>query len=103
MEPPAQHELIGDVLGVDIYKVAHHGSRHQDADLMKALDPQIAIISVGAKNSYGHPAPQAIAALTRLGAEVVRTDVSGSITITAKAHQLKIRTGKGRFNLFRLG
>ena len=103
LEPPAQHELIGDVLGVDIYKVAHHGSRHQDADLMKALDPQIAIISVGAKNSYGHPAPQAIAALTRLGAEVVRTDVSGPITITAKAHQLKIRTGKGRFNLFRLG
>ena len=70
---------------------------------MKELDPQVAIISVGAKNSYGHPAPQVIEALTRLGAEVVRTDVSGSITINAKAHQLKVRTSKGRFNLFRLG
>ena len=70
---------------------------------MKALDPQVAIISVGEKNSYGHPAPQVIEALTRLGAEVVRTDINGAITVTAKDHQLKIRTSKGRFNLFRLG
>ena len=103
LEPPAQHELIGDVAGVDIYKVCHHGSRYQDAELMAALKPQIAVISVGAKNLYGHPAPQTVEALTRLGAEVVRTDISGSISIQAVAHQFKIRTSKGRFNLFRLG
>lgn len=103
LEPPTQHELIGDVSGVDIYKVAHHGSRYQDAALMAELHPQIAIISVGAKNLYGHPAAQTLNALARLGAEVVRTDINGAITVTAKAHQLKVRTSKGRFNLFRLG
>ena len=103
LEPPAQHELIGDVVGVDIYKVCHHGSRYQDEDLMKALTPKIAVISVGAKNVYGHPAPQTVEALTRLGAEVLRTDISGAISIDAKDHQFRIRTSKSRFNLFGWG
>ena len=103
LEPPAQHELIGDITPVDIYKVCHHGSRYQDSEFMRALHPQIAVISVGAKNMYGHPANQTIDALARLGARIVRTDISGSISIIAKEHRLKIRTSKGRFNLFRLG
>ena len=103
IEPAVQHELVGDFNGVDIYKVSHHGSRYQDEGLMAALDPQVAVISVGAKNAYGHPAPQTVEALTRLGAEVVRTDISGALSITAKAHQIRVRTSKGRFNLFRLG
>jgi competence protein ComEC len=103
LEPPAQHELIGDITPVDIYKVCHHGSRYQDSELMRALHPQIAVISVGAKNMYGHPATQTIDALARLGARIVRTDISGSISIIAKEHRLKIRTSKSRFNLFRLG
>ncbi|MFZ4108604.1 MAG: ComEC/Rec2 family competence protein [Candidatus Planktophila sp.] len=103
LEPPAQHELIGDITPVDIYKVCHHGSRYQDSELMRTLHPQIAVISVGAKNMYGHPATQTIDALARLGAHIVRTDISGSISIIAKEHRLKIRTSKSRFNLFRLG
>ena len=103
LEPPAQHELVGDVMAVDIYKVCHHGSRYQDGDLMRVLKPQIAVISVGATNMYGHPAPQTIDALARLGARIVRTDINGSISIIARAHRLSIRTSKGRFNLFRLG
>jgi competence protein ComEC len=103
LEPPTQHELIGDFDGVDIYKLSHHGSRYQDAGLMAALDPQVAVISVGAKNAYGHPAPQTVEALTRLGARVVRTDINGAISMTAKAHTITVRTSKGRFNLFRWG
>ena len=103
LEPPTQHELIGDLNGVDIYKVSHHGSRYQDEGLMAALDPQIAVISVGAKNAYGHPAPQTVAALTSLGAKVVRTDINGAISITAKAHTITVRTSKGWFDLFRWG
>jgi len=103
LEPPVQHQLIGDVTPVDIYKVCHHGSRYQDSEFMRALHPQIAVISVGAKNMYGHPANQTIDALARLGARIVRTDISGSISIIAKEHRLKIRTSKSRFNLFRLG
>ena len=88
---------------MDIYKVSHHGSKYQDANLMAALAPKVAIISVGVRNVYGHPAPQTVQALTRLRGHVYRTDTDGAISITAKSHQLKVRTSKGRFNLFRLG
>ena len=100
LEPPAQHEILGSVRIVDIYKVCHHGSKYQDEELMSALSAQIAVISVGAKNSYGHPAPETIASLTRLGTQVVRTDIDGAVAITAKAHQLRVRKSKGTIRLF---
>jgi competence protein ComEC len=100
LEPPAQHQLLGALRKVDIYKVSHHGSRYQDVELMSELSAQIAIISVGAKNSYGHPAPETIAALTRLGTQVVRTDLDGAIAITAKAHHLRVRKSKSAIGLF---
>jgi competence protein ComEC len=100
LEPRAQHQLLGALRKVDIYKVCHHGSKYQDVELMSELSAQIAIISVGAKNSYGHPAPETIAALTRLGAQVVRTDQDGAIAITAKAHHLRVRKSKSEIGLF---
>jgi competence protein ComEC len=100
IEPPVQHEILGSVRKVDIYKVSHHGSKYQDQQLMSALSAQIAVISVGAKNSYGHPAPETIAALTRLGTQVVRTDIDGAVAITAKSHQLRVRKSKGIVRLF---
>ena len=100
LEPPAQHEILGSVRTVDIYKVCHHGSKYQDEELMSALSAQIAVISVGAKNSYGHPAPETIASLSRLGTQVVRTDIDGAVAITAKAHHLRVRKSKGTIRLF---
>ena len=100
LEPPAQHEILGKVHKVDIYKVCHHGSKYQDQELMSALSAQVAIISVGAKNSYGHPAAETIASLTRLGTQVVRTDVDGAIAITASGHHLRVRKSKGTIRLF---
>ena len=100
LEPPVQHEILGSVRAVDIYKVCHHGSKYHDEELMSALSAQIAVISVGAKNSYGHPAPETIASLTRLGTQVVRTDIDGAIAITAKVHHLRVRKSKGTIRLF---
>ena len=100
LEPPAQHELINLVGPVDIYKLSHHGSKYQDEGLMKALSAQIALISVGAKNPYGHPAKESIDSLTRLGTQVFRTDTDGAIAITATAHHLRVRKSKGRIKLF---
>jgi competence protein ComEC len=70
---------------------------------MKNLSPAIAMISVGAGNTYGHPAPQTVAALTRLGARVVRTDTDGAIAITAKNHHLSIKLARSGIHIFRLG
>ena len=100
LEPPAQHELINSVEPVDIYKLSHHGSKYQDEGLMKALSAQIALISVGAKNPYDHPAKESIDSLTRLGTQVFRTDTDGAIAVTASAHHLRVRKSKGRIKLF---
>ena len=100
LEPPAQRELVNLVSPVDIYKVSHHGSKYQDEALAKALSPQIGLISVGAKNPYGHPAPESIDSLTRLGTQVLRTDRDGAVAITASNHHLKVHRSKGRVKLF---
>jgi competence protein ComEC len=103
LEPPVQEILTKDVSPADIYKVCHHGSRYQDLAFMAALHPRISIISVGAGNTYGHPAVQTLDALARLGSEVVRTDVDGAIAVVVRNHQFTIRKAKGRFNIIRWG
>ncbi len=103
IEPPVQAQLMDDISRVDIYKVSHHGSAYQDLRFMEVLNPAAAVISVGAGNSYGHPAPKTIAALNKLGALVYRTDTDGAIAITARSHQLSVRRSKAGFKFFRLG
>ena len=101
LEPPAQSQIAPLLHRVDIYKVSHHGSKYQDETLMKILNPQVAIISVGEGNSYGHPALSTIAALRQGGARVVRTDRDGAIALSAHGHKISIRTSKSGLDLFR--
>ena len=93
VEPPAQAEIVaGEALPhVQILKVPHHGSAYQDARLYQELHPEIALISVGAGNSYGHPAQKTLLGLRQAGAHVLRTDLDGAISIDAS---LRIRTNK---------
>jgi competence protein ComEC len=69
---------------VDVLKVSHHGS--DDAGLGRLLDhsvPKLALISVGADNSYGHPTPGTLAELRSHGVPALRTDEQGEIAIEA--------------------
>ena len=100
IEPPVQSQLVSRIGEVDIYKVSHHGSRYQDLTLMRELSPQIAVISVGATNTYGHPAPSTISALTQLGAKVLRTDIDGAVAIKATNHQFSLQRSKRWFRFF---
>ncbi|WP_051732120.1 ComEC/Rec2 family competence protein [Kitasatospora phosalacinea] len=75
---------------VDVLKVAHHGSANQDWTLMAALRPRLALISCGAGNPYGHPAPQTVAGLQALGAAVVRTDRSGDIAVLGDSRSMAV-------------
>jgi competence protein ComEC len=100
IEPPVQAQLLSRIGKVDIYKVAHHGSRYQDFDLLRELSPAVAIISVGATNSYGHPAPSTISALTQLHAKVLRTDIDGAVAIRAERHRLSVQRSKRWFRIF---
>ncbi|MFF7363155.1 ComEC/Rec2 family competence protein [Streptomyces sp. NPDC008125] len=85
LEPPAQQGLIRahpELSAVDVLKVAHHGSGFQDPGLTRRVRPRLALISCGAENPYGHPAPRTVAALAAGGAKVLRTDVDGAIAVS---------------------
>lgn len=99
IEPAVQEQLRGKVGRVDIYKVAHHGSRFQDLTLMRELAPSLALISVGAGNTYGHPADSTIASLEHLHAKVLRTDRDGAIAVDARGHRLTISTENSKPHL----
>jgi competence protein ComEC len=96
----AEREEQGDILAtaanlrVDVLKVAHHGSENQDPAYIFATGAPLAVISVGADNLYGHPAPQTLALLKQLGAQTYRTDQSGDIAVVDQAGQLSIVTSK---------
>ncbi|WP_370109957.1 ComEC/Rec2 family competence protein [Streptacidiphilus sp. MAP12-33] len=88
LEPPAQQRLLaalaeapGGVPGVDVLKVAHHGSAKQDPALIGALHPRLALLSVGRDNRYGHPAATTLRLLRVLGTTVVRTDQQGDLAV----------------------
>ncbi|GAA4959709.1 ComEC/Rec2 family competence protein [Streptomyces heliomycini] len=86
LEPPAQRALARSpaarrLAGVDVLKVAHHGSAHQDPELMRRAAPRLALISTGEDNTYGHPAPGTVAALRTAGATVLRTDRDGALAV----------------------
>lgn len=69
-------------LHADVLKVGHHGSSTSSTDeLLRAVHPSLAVVSVGADNLYGHPSNDVLAALARAGARTVRTDVSGTIVV----------------------
>jgi len=97
IEPEVQEQLRGKVGRVDIYKVAHHGSRFQDPTLMRELSPQVALISVGESNTYGHPAQSTISSLERLGAQVFRTDLHGNIAVSARGHRVAVDFSRSRW------
>ncbi len=68
---------------IELLVVGHHGSRYATSrELLKATQPEVAVISVG-RNSYGHPTDDVLKRLDDVGAEVYRTDRSGTVTISA--------------------
>lgn len=81
-------------LKADVLKVPHHGSSSSgDSKFIQVVRPEVAVISVGQGNAYGHPARSTISKLKAAGAKVYRTDHNGSVTITSDGieFQVKIR------------
>jgi len=73
-----------------VVKVAHHGSGDQASELYEAIEPDVALISVGLGNSYGHPTRRVLEMLEVTGAQVFRTDQSGAIGVTEGENGLAI-------------
>ena len=80
------------ILDCDIYKMGHHGSRTSSSqEFLDALSPQIAIISCGLDNDYGHPHEEVISRLEEGNIEYYRTDELGTIILTVYKNGYKIK------------
>ncbi len=77
---------------VDAMKVSHHGSADPGLPgLLDRLQPEVAAIEVG-ENSYGHPAPETLAALAHAVPHVYRTDRHGTVRVSVAAGALEVDT-----------
>ena len=84
-ENEVQLELIGDFhnkLKSDILKIPHQGARDScNEEFLQIVNPELAIISVGAKNQFGHPHKITLEKLEKLDILTFRTDLDGTISI----------------------
>lgn len=75
----------GEEIHVQVLKVAHHGSATSTSQrFLTTVQPELAVISVGRGNRYGHPSPRVLWRLATLGVPVRRTDRDGTLVIEAK-------------------
>jgi len=96
-EPETERWLLaqGADVRATVLKVAHHGGRYSTtAAFLRAVAPEAAVISVGAVNEYGHPAPITLQRLARAGARVYRTDVDGRITLETDGERWEVATAQ---------
>src|SRR5581483_3874611 len=92
VEPAAQQELLdsGADLRADLLKIPHHGSADQLPAFLAAVHAEVAIVSDGVGNPYGHPAAATLGTLRADGADVFRTDLDGSLAVSARAGHLVV-------------
>ena len=89
----AEKQLVnsGENISADVLKVAHHGSKYSTSDLfISAVKPKIAVIEVGAKNTYGHPTPEVLQRLEKFGIKVFRTDKDGDVKFVSDGNTIKV-------------
>jgi competence protein ComEC len=75
----------------DVLKVGHHGSKNSTMpEFLSAVSPQIAIISAGEENPYGHPSPELLQRLEESGLRIFRTDQEGAVQVRTDGHNLNV-------------
>ncbi|HYJ88471.1 MAG TPA: ComEC/Rec2 family competence protein [Pyrinomonadaceae bacterium] len=96
-EEQTEHRLLtkDPDLKTKILKVAHHGSKYATAqDFLDRVKPEVAIISCGAWNRYGHPSQLVLDRFKNTNVKVYRTDLQGEITITTRGREYVVKTAK---------
>ena len=90
-----ESEIMARLAGVDVsalcqgrsvlLKVGHHGSKTSSGqEFIEFVQPDVAVISCGYHNSYGHPHAEVVERLAVFGAEVFRTDLQGAVLVEVK-------------------
>lgn len=98
-EELAEGEILSayskSALKADVLKVGHHGSSTaSSADFINTVLPKYAVIELGEGNSYNHPHKEAINNLNAVGAEILRTDQNGTITIVSDKVNITVQCEK---------
>lgn len=98
-EEQTEHRLLTKDLNLEarVLKIGHHGSKYaSSADFLKRVKPEIALVSCGAWNRYGHPAQAVLDRLKAANVKLYRTDLHGEITITTRgaASDINVKTAK---------
>lgn len=96
-EYDGEHAVLdrGADLSATVLKVGHHGSDTSTCyPFLRTVMPQYAVISVGAGNSYGHPADDTLSKLRDAGVEVFRTDLQGDIFCSSDGKTVSFETQK---------
>jgi len=79
-ERPAERRVVEEHPEAMLLKVAHHGSASgTSADLLRTVHPRYAVISVGARNVYGHPRHEVLERRQQAGVKTYRTDAQGAV------------------------
>ena len=97
IEAQSEADLLaqGTALAADVVVVPHHGSRTSStAEFVAAVAPSVAIVAAGYRNRFGHPRSEIIARYRRVGAALVRTDLSGAITLTLDSRTVPLAQGE---------
>lgn len=91
-EKISENEITADIKA-DVLKVGHHGSNTSSTKkFVEKVNPKYAVFEVGKDNSYNHPSSDVVKRFEKLGAEILRTDMNGNITIKSNGSELTVFT-----------
>lgn len=95
-EVEQQQALLAEIgpagLRAEVLKVPHHGSSYQESAFLDAVDPRVALVTVGRDNTYGHPHPPLLERLAAGGSRVLRTDRHGDVATVLDGGTLAVVT-----------
>lgn len=87
----AENDILNVVGNCDVLKVGHHGSSTSTGEpLLEIVQPQIALISCGENNRYGHPAQEVLDRLEKAGSQVYITAEGGALTVTTNGENIVV-------------
>lgn len=87
-EQVIETQLLDSDIDADVLKVGHHGAGSASSrSFIKEVSPEVAVISCGENNKYGHPHADTLAILNEVGANIYRTDEQGTIQVTADQYK----------------
>ena len=93
IESCVEKEIIEkkNVISSDILKIGHHGSKTSSSEeFVKMVNPSVAVISVGANNTYNHPSFSVLELLNKYDISILRTDLIGDLKIVSDGENIKI-------------